>query len=268
MPESPEVQALAEYLADRMIGHRIRSLRVLDHRVAKTRPVADLAGERVNGVIRFGKHLEIDAGADHLVCSFGRHGWALWHDADAPDPGPDAVARLDLETGSTLDIVDTGSFRSVGLWTVAEASDVPGIRKLGTDPADPSFTRADVDRAFRGRRKMLKAILQEQESIAGIGNAYSDEILFAAHLAPTRHASTLSPEEVDRLYTAITTVIRGAVADRRGLAPADMKAAKTAAMRVHGRAGEPCPDGHGTIVDFTFGGTTAQYCPDCQRESP
>jgi len=264
------VQALAEYLAERMIGHRITGFRVLDPRVLKTRPAADLTGERVNGVIRFGKHLEIDAGADHLVVGFGRHGWALWHPPGAPDgdPEPETVARLHLDDGAALDIVDTGAFRSVGLHTVADAHDVPAVKKLGTDPADPSFTRADVTRAVTGRRKQLKAVLQEQETFAGIGNAYSDEILWAARLSPTRHASTLTAAETDRLFTAITTVLRGAIADRRGLAPAEMKAAKTAAMRVHGRGGDPCPEGHGSIVDLPFGGTVAQYCPICQPDAP
>jgi formamidopyrimidine-DNA glycosylase len=265
MPESPEVQALAEFLAQRMIGHRIGAFQVRDHRVLKTRPTPDPAGERVNGVLRFGKYVEVDAGANHLVCSLGRHGWVVWHDAVPGEPeGPDVVARLVLDDGAGFDLVDVGSFRSVGVWVVPDAMDVPGVAKLGPDPADPSFTRGDFDRAVGGRRKQIKAILQEQESLAGIGNAYSDEILYAARIAPTVHASALDRDALDRLFAATTTVIRTAIRDRRGVPLPEMKAAKTAAMKVHGRGGEPCPDCAGTIVDIAFGGTDAQYCPSCQ----
>lgn len=266
MPESPEVQALAEFLAKRMVGHRIRTFTVRDQRVLKTRPAPDPAGEQVNGVLRFGKYLDIDAGANHVVCSLGRHGWVRWHDTlPAEAAGAEVVARLGLDDGATIDLVDAGEFRSVGVWIVPETADVPGVRKLGPDPADLSFTRADFRRAVDGRRKMIKAILQEQESLAGIGNAYSDEILFAAKIAPTVHASALDDDALDRLYTALTTTIRGAIDARRGLPPEEMKAAKVAAMAVHGRTGEPCPGCGGTVVDIAFGGTMAQYCPSCQH---
>ena len=266
MPESPEVQALVDFLAERVIGRRIRGFEVLDFRVLKSRPAAQLTGERINAVLRSGKYIEFDCGDDHLVCSLGRHGWVIWQPQQTRTPDRDAVARVLLDDGAGFDLVDRGDFRSVALWTTADALDVPGIKKLGTDPADPTFTRADVARAVQGRRKQLKAVLQEQESFAGIGNAYSDEILFAARLSPTRLANTLGDAEIDRLFEAMRGVIRGAIADRRGLDPADMKAAKTAAMRVHGRGGEPCPEGNGTIVDIAFAGTTAQYCPACQDE--
>ena len=159
-------------------------------------------------------------------------------------------------------------FRSAALWIVAESSDVAGIAKLGPDPADPVFSQADVDAVTVGRRKQLKAVLQEQESFAGIGNAYSDEILFAARLAPTVPAAQLDGDERSRLYEAMTAQIRGAIAARRGIPIADLKAAKVASMRVHGRAGQTCPRCGGEIVDFTFSGTTAQYCPVCQTAGP
>jgi formamidopyrimidine-DNA glycosylase len=266
MPESPEVQALAEFLAGRMIGHRIRSFTVRDFRVLKSRPTPDPTGVRVNGVLRFGKFVEVDAGANHVVCSLGRNGWVVWHDVMPEEPpGADGVARVTLDDGSGFDLVDNGSFRSVAVWVVPDVSDVAGVAKLGPDPADPSFTRSDFARAVSGRRKQIKAILQEQDSLAGIGNAYSDEILFAARIAPMVHASSLDADALDRLFTATTGVIRGAIAARRGIPLTEMKAVKTAAMKVHGRGGEPCPsECGGTIVDISFGGTIAQYCPTCQ----
>ncbi|KAA9134742.1 DNA-formamidopyrimidine glycosylase family protein [Microbacterium caowuchunii] len=269
MPESPEVQAVVEFLAERMLGGHIRSFDVRDRRVRKAVTAPDPVGARVNGVLRFGKYIDIDAGHSHVVCSLGRHGWVHWHDLLPPEPdGPEVVARLAMEDGAGFDLVDSGSFRSVGVWVVPAVSDVPGVAKLGPDPADASFTRGDFARAVRGRRKQIKAILQEQESLAGIGNAYSDEILHAARVAPTVHASALDDRTLDRLYAATTGVIRQAVTARRGVPLADMKAAKTAAMAVHGRGGEACPDCGGTIADIAFGGTEAQYCPSCQGGIP
>ena len=269
MPESPEVQSLAEFLSARTIGRHVRTFEVRDPRVQKARPAPDPAGARINGVVRFGKYLDIDAGHTHLVFSLGRHGWITWHDRMPDEPeDPDVVARLLLDDDAGFDLVDTGSFRSVGVWVVRDAMDVSGIHKLGPDPADPSFTRGDFDRAVGGRRKQIKAILQEQESLAGIGNAYSDEILHAARILPTAHAAALGAEEIDRLFAATTGIIRGAIADRRGLPPEGMKEAKTAAMSVHGRGGQTCPVCGGTVVDFAFGGTEAQYCPICQGGIP
>jgi len=141
---------------------------------------------------------------------------------------------------------------------------VPGIARLGPDPAADGFTRSAFEAALGGRRKQVKAILQEQESLAGIGNAYSDEILHEARISPVTHASALGDDARARLYDATVCTVREAIDARRGI-PIDMlKAAKVATMRVHGRGGGACPVCGDTIRDFTFAGTSAQYCPTCQ----
>jgi formamidopyrimidine-DNA glycosylase len=276
MPESPEVQALADELDARLAGRRIRDVDVLEFRVNKTRarPLGSTVGERVLGVSRHGKLLDFSLdGSDHLVVSLGRHGWARWGDDEGASPSgeadasaPVALATIVFDDGPPLEFTDAGDFVSLGGWVVDQPTDVPAVAKLGPDPASPGFSRAEFDHAFVGRRKQVKAVLQEQESLAGIGNAYSDEILFAAKVSPVVHASTLSGDELDRLFAATVDTIRAAVDARRGIPIADQKAAKTAAMRVHGRAGEPCPDCGGTIHSFSFASTTAEYCPTCQTD--
>jgi formamidopyrimidine-DNA glycosylase len=277
MPESPEVQALADELDERLAGRAMREVDVLEFRVNKTRarPIGSTVGERVLGVTRHGKLLDLELdGSDHLVVSLGRHGWARWA-AEDPDGAASAEAEVDasapvtlatitFEEGPALEFTDAGDWVSLGFWVVDDPSEVPAVAKLGPDPVSPRFSRAEFDHAFVGRRKQVKAVLQEQESLAGIGNAYSDEILFAAKVSPVAHASTLSAEELDRLFDALVGVIRDATAARRGVPIADLKAAKVAAMQVHGRAGEPCPVCGGTIHSFSFASTTAEYCPDCQ----
>jgi formamidopyrimidine-DNA glycosylase len=271
MPESPEVHAFAEFVADRTTGHTVTSFEVHDFAADKTRRVDPgvLVGGIVSAVVRHGKYVDIAIGERHLVVSFGRHGWGVWRDPDAAgaessEDAPRLLATLTFSDGGSLELIDAGAFRSAAFWIVDAATEVAGVAALGPDPADPDFAQHDVDAVTVGRRKQLKAVLQEQTSFAGIGNAYSDEILFRAGLPPTVHAALLDDAQRARLFDAMTAEIRGAIVARRGIPIADLKAAKVAAMRVHGRAGEPCPVCGGEIVDFTFSGTTAQWCPSCQ----
>ncbi|TFV94064.1 DNA-formamidopyrimidine glycosylase family protein [Leifsonia flava] len=288
MPESPEVQALAEELGARLTGHALTGVDVLEFRTTKTRSRApeSLVGERVTAVTRHGKLLDLAFGAHHLVVSLGRHGWARWGGADAaiddaaaPPSGsapgaaavptdapapPPALVTLAFDDTPVLEFTDAGDWVSLGLWVVDDPAEVPAVAKLGPDPADPTFTREDFDGAVVGRRKQVKAVLQEQESLAGIGNAYSDEILHAAKVSPVVHAASLDADALDRLFDATVATITGAISDRRGVPIAKLKETKVAAMSVHGRAEETCPVCGGTIHDFSFASTTAQYCPNCQ----
>lgn len=269
MPEAPEVEALALFLRERLTGHEVRATELVEGRAWKTRarPLDRLVGRRVTAVTRYGKHIDLDLDGAHLSLGFGRAGWATWQEADASDddaaPAAAVIARLVFDDG-ILGIVDAGDWLSVQLHLVDDPAEVPAVAKLGPDAADPGFSREMLGRALGGRRKQLKALLQEQETLAGIGNAYSDEILFAARLSPTAHASALTDAEVTRLYDALHDTLATAVAERRGVPIAQQKAAKVAAMKVHGRTGEPCPGCGGVVEDIpgTKGG--GQWCPSCQ----
>lgn len=268
MPESPEVQALVEFLDDRLVGSILSGVDVLEFRAVKTRTHTPdtLVGELVVGVHRYGKHLAIDFGTAQLVVSLGRHGWMRWRAADASALAeePPALAELSFDNGDIIEVTDAGSWVSIGLSVVDAAREVDAIAKLGPDPLDTSFDRAAFDRAFGMRRKQIKAILQEQESCAGIGNAYSDEILHVAELSPTTHAAALGSDARTRLFDATVATLRDAADEQRGVPIHQLKAAKVASMRVHGRAGEECPRCGSAVEDLAFGGTTAQWCPACQ----
>ena len=282
MPESPEVQALVEELATQLAGRAITDVDVIEFRVVKTRarPPSALVGERVTGAKRHGKHVDLVLGAQHLVVSLGRHGWARWGngedsitydaavtgaaDADVDAAPAPALVAVEFDDGRTLEFTDAGGWVSLGFSVVDDPGEVAAVAKLGPDPADPAFSRADFDGAVVGRRKQIKAVLQEQESLAGIGNAYSDEILHTAKISPVAHAAALTENELDRLFDATVGTIRSAIDARRGIPIDQLKAVKVAAMQVHGRAGETCPVCGGTILDFSFASTTAQYCPTCQ----
>lgn len=284
MPESPEVQALVDFLGEKATGRRIRDVDLIEFRAAKTRDAlpSTIVGRRVTGATRHGKHVDLqldggDLGGGHLVISLGRHGWVRWRDAAEPSgsaesadtaeadlDAPPALAEFVFDDDSAMAVTDAGSWVSVGLWVVDDPAAVPAIAKLGPDPANPDFSRADFDAALGRRKKQIKAILQEQESIAGIGNAYSDEILHLARVSPVAHAADLGDDERDRLFQATVETVRAAIAARGGIPIARLKEAKVAAMRVHGRTGEACPVCGDTIRDHTFSGASAQYCPTCQ----
>jgi formamidopyrimidine-DNA glycosylase len=280
MPESPEVQALVSELDARLTGRSVTGVDVIEFRVTKTRsrPPSTLIGEQVTGARRYGKLVDLVFGSQHLVISLGRHGWARWRgdaesgeaetgdaesvDAETADAIP--LVSFDFDDGSRLEFTDAGNWVSLGCWVVDDPAEVPAVAKLGPDPADREFSRADFDGAVVGRRKQVKAVLQEQESLAGIGNAYSDEILHTARISPVAHTAVLTDAELDRLFDATVGTIATATRAQHGTRIDQLKATKVASMRVHGRAGEACPVCGDTIRDFSFASTTAEYCPTCQ----
>src|SRR5262249_36864318 len=135
---------------------------------------------------------------------------------------------------------------------------------LGPDPLDPSFTPEVLGSILHGRRTQIKGVLRDQKLIAGIGNAYSDEVLHAAKMSPFRLASSLSPDDIAALHAVIVTTLREAISRSDGLAAGDLKKEKKAGLRVHGRAGQPCPVCGDEIREVSFADSALQYCATCQ----
>ena len=136
---------------------------------------------------------------------------------------------------------------------------------LGPDPLADDFDRAALAALLaKAGRSQLKGVLKDQRVIAGIGNAYSDEILHVARMSPFKPANSLSDEELTILYDAIRTELTGAIQRAEGLAAKDLKSEKKSGMRVHGRKGEPCPVCGDTIAEVSFADSSLQYCPTCQ----
>jgi formamidopyrimidine-DNA glycosylase len=280
MPESPEVEVLARHVRARAEGRRIVALELEEFRVLKTRDrrAEELAGATVSSVARHGKHLSIATDGPVLVVSFGRAGWL--RDIVPPQQAADGdtsevaagavaapVARLRFDDGTGFVFTDAGEWLSFGLSIVGAPSEVASVAKLGPDPLTGAFTRDDLARITSGRRKQLKALLQEQESVAGIGNAYSDEILHVARLSPLMHAAVLTTDELARLYDAIGDVLSGALSARAGVPVDQLKAHKVASMRVHGRTGEACFVCGGEVADIPGSKGSGQYCPVCQGQA-
>jgi formamidopyrimidine-DNA glycosylase len=270
MPELPEVTALVADLGSRLVGREVKRLDIVSFSALKTFEISvdALEGRRIDGITRHGKFLDLTVGDVHLVMHLARAGWIRWREA-APKPskalgrGP-LTARLILDDGSGFDVTEAGTKKSLAIYLVRDPLEVPGIARLGPEPLDASFTEASLARILAGAgRAQIKGVLRNQSVIAGIGNAYSDEILHVAKMSPFKPAS-MPPEDVARLYTAMQSTLRDAIARADGLAASELKAEKKSGMRVHGRTGEPCPICGDIVRQVIFADSTLQYCPTCQ----
>ncbi|WP_312678713.1 zinc finger domain-containing protein, partial [Microbacterium sp.] len=208
-----------------------------------------------------------DAGI-HLVFHLAKAGWLRWYDqlpATVIRPGKTPIAlRVGFGDGSGFDLTEAGTKKSLAVYAVRDPQDVPGIARLGPDPLDPAFTRDAFAALLAGRRTQIKGVLRDQSIIAGIGNAYSDEILHAARMSPYALAAILDGDEVTRLYDAMRATLTDAVAAASGKPPADLKDAKRRGMAVHGRRGETCPVCGDEVRSVFFADNSLEYCPTCQ----
>ncbi|MET7604417.1 DNA-formamidopyrimidine glycosylase family protein [Streptomyces avermitilis] len=270
MPELPEVEALKDFLADHVVGHEVVRVLPVAISVLKTYdpPVTAFEGREITAVRRHGKFLDLDADGLHFVTHLARGGWLHWRDKlpDAPPrPGKGPLAlRVALETGEGFDLTEAGTQKRLAVHVVRDPAEVPGVARLGPDPLADDFDEARLARLLEGERRQIKGALRDQSLIAGVGNAYSDEILHAAKMSPFKLTSSLTPEEIRRLYEALRTTLTEAVERSRGLAAGRLKAEKKTGLRVHGRAGEPCPVCGDTIREVSFSDSSLQYCPTCQ----
>jgi len=275
MPELPEVEALTGFLRERVVGRVVAGVEVGAISVLKTYdpPPTSLAGLEVARVARHGKFLDLDVDGLHLVFHLARAGWLRWSDAlpkTAVRPGKSPLAlrvRLDdpdLAGTPGFDLTEQGTQKRLAVYVVRSPSDVPGIAGLGPDPLDPTFDRAALAAIVNGSRQQVKGLLRDQSVLAGVGNAYSDEVLHAARLSPFAIAGRLGDAEVDRLHEALHGVLSSAVAAAGGRPAKELKDAKRAGMRVHGRTGQPCPICGATVREVSFADSSLQYCPTCQ----
>ena len=272
MPELPEVEGLALDLRGRLTDRAIARVDIAAFSALKTfdPPLSALNGSFVEDVTRHGKFIDISAGGLHLVMHLARGGWVRWRqEVPTLPPKPSnkspMAARVHLDDGSGLDITEAGTKKRLALYVVRDPFDVPGIASLGPDPLDDEFTIEALNAILQDAgRAQVKGVLRHQGTIAGIGNAYSDELLHAAKMSPFKPANTITGDDLQTLYDAIRTVLGEAVARSRGLAAAELKGEKKSNLAVHGRTGLPCPVCGDTVREVSFADSSLQYCPTCQ----
>ena len=272
MPELPEVEGLALDLRGRLDGRAIARVDIAAFSALKTfdPPLTALNGSFVDDVTRHGKFIDVSASGLHFVMHLARGGWVRWRDEvpklpPKPSNKSPMAARVHLDDGSGLDITEAGTKKRLALYVVRDPHDVPGIASLGPDPLDESFTIDVLEGILQqAGRAQVKGVLRHQGTIAGIGNAYSDELLHAAKMSPFKPASSITGDDLQTLYDAIRTVLGEAVERSRGLAAADLKGEKKSNLAVHGRTGLPCPVCGDTVREVSFADSSLQYCPTCQ----
>jgi formamidopyrimidine-DNA glycosylase len=276
VPELPEVHALVTDLGARLGGHEVDRFDVVSFAALKTFAIApnELTGATVTGVSRHGKFLDLSIGEAHLIIHLARAGWIRWREgppslSTRASKGP-LAARLMLAgddtvaAGAGLDITEAGTKKSLAIYLVADPLEVPGIARLGPDPLDASFTEESFARILTtAGRSQIKGVLRNQSVIAGIGNAYSDEILHTAKMSPYKPAA-MPPADIERLYAVMQSTLREAIARADGLAASELKREKKSGLQVHGRTGEPCPVCGDIVRQVIFANSTFQYCPTCQ----
>ena len=270
MPELPEVEALAAFLRERAVGHAIERIEVSAISALKTfnPPITAAAGRPLTGASRHGKFLDVHVGADlHLIVHLARAGWLHYRDAFnaktplKPGSGPIAVrVRLDDESG--FDLTEAGTKKSLAAYFVTDPGLVPGIARLGPDAL--SVSEDEFATVMRSRKGQIKGVLTDQTILAGVGNAYSDEILHAAKMSPFALTNKITDEAMHRLYAAMRSELTDAVARSVGQKAATLKSEKRSGLAVHARTGLPCPVCGDTVREVSFADTSLQYCPTCQ----
>ncbi|MEC3917097.1 Fpg/Nei family DNA glycosylase [Nocardia sp. CDC160] len=272
MPELPEIVALEQFLAEHAVGAVVGRVDVAALSVLKTfdPPVTALQGRDVTGVGHWGKHLGMDCGGLWLITHLSRGGWLRWIDepgASPPKPGKGPLAlRVHFFTpeGATpaFDLTEAGTKKRLAVWVTEDPLSIPGIARLGPDAlavSEPEF--AEI---LHGTSARVKTALTDQTLIAGIGNAYSDEILHSAKLSPFANSGTLDAEQLARLYSAMRATLSDAIQRSVGQDAARLKGEKRSGFQVHARTGLPCPVCGDTVREVSYADKSFQYCPTCQ----
>lgn len=268
MPELPEVEALVDHLRRRAVGQTVQRVDVASLSVLKTfdPPVGALHGRTVTDAHRWGKYLGLQVGDLYLITHLSRAGWMRWSDKLSPVPlkpgkGPIAL-RVYLDEATGFDITEAGTQKRLAVWVVADPTVVPGIAKLGPDALTVGADEFAQLLAHNSGR--IKTVITDQTVIAGIGNAYSDEILHTAKLSPFATASKLTDEQVAALYDAMVSELTDAVDRSVGQQAATLKGEKRSGLQVHARTGMPCPVCADSVREVSFADKSFQYCATCQ----
>lgn len=271
MPELPEVEALADHLRRHAVGLTVGRIDMSALSVLKTfdPPLTALHGQSVTAAQRWGKYLGLQVGDLFLIAHLSRAGWLRWSDTLAATPlrpgkGPIAL-RVHLGTPGEapgFDLTEAGTQKRLAVWLVDDPTRVPGIAALGPDAL--AVSAEDLPGLLAGNTGRIKTVLTDQKVIAGIGNAYSDEILHTARISPFATAAKLTGDQFAALYDAITSVLTDAVTRSVGQQAATLKGEKRSGLQVHARTALPCPVCGDTVREVSFADKSFQYCPTCQ----
>ena len=274
MPELPEVETIKRVIEPQIQGLMIENVMVKRPEVVAY-PAADefcgrLTGQTISHMTRRGKFLVIQLNSnDRMILHLRMTGCLLLTPADCPEEKHTHVV-FRLSNGKELRFSDTRRFGRFWLLKDGEADTYSGTHKLGTEPLDKLLTAEYLNALLGKRKKAIKECLLDQRVIAGIGNIYSDEILFTAGIYPARPANSLNMEEWERLAAAIPERISYFIEVNK-ITPEEYLETKgqdyrnTPFLQVYGQEGKPCPKCGEMLCRMVVGGRGSVYCPVCQK---
>lgn len=273
MPELPEVETIRKTLAAAVVGRKIQAVEVylpkVIHYPGLTAFHTTLVGREITGLLRRGKYLFILLSGEYtLVIHLRMTGQLVYTGAKTPYPKHTHVV-FKLDAGE-LRFTDMRQFGRMYLLPDREARCLPGVKLLGPEPLSPAFTLEWLRAKLAGRARKLKQLLLDQSFIAGIGNIYADEILFAAGLHPERPAHELTPAEICVLFRSIQAILKAGI-EAGGTSVRDYidgmgnNGAYQEKLKVYGREGKQCLLCGAPVARLRLGGRSAYFCKHCQQ---
>lgn len=284
MPELPEITALAAFLDAELAGRTVSELSLASFTVLKTfdPPPTALSGATIESTGRVGKYLTISCGEFSLVAHLSLGGWLVWHKTLPDDAsglakpgragrgkGSAVAARLrvaasDDQPTCGIDFTEAGTAKRLAIWIVRDPSEIDLVATLGPDALDVASDANRWADLFAAHRQQVKGLLRDQRALAGIGNAYSDEILHAAKCSPFAIAAKMTPEQVEAVRFATLDVLAKATTAMTGAPPSGIKKIKHDAYAVHACEGKPCPVCGDIVRSVSFASRSLEYCATCQ----
>ena len=269
MPELPDLTVVAEELVRRVAGRTVTEAAAPTPILLRATPaeLAALRGSVVGQTRRRGKFLLVPMvrgdGEERMLAANAMLAGRFWLVPKGTRVRAKTGLVLRLDDGNELRYVDREMLGKLYLVAPDRLAEIPGWAEMGPDADDPELTLERFRERIRRHPGELKALLRNSRFVAGIGNAYSDEILWEARLAPFRRRATLRPEDVDRLYAAMRSVLAEAIARLRELVPPDIETQHREFLKVHLRGGQPCPR-CGRELRQIGGNEATTFCRTCQ----
>jgi formamidopyrimidine-DNA glycosylase len=275
MPELPDIVVYLEALERRVLGQRVTAVRVTSPSVIRTYdpPYDAPVGRAVTSLHRVGKRIVLGLGREssrrpdvYLVIHLMVAGRLRWEAPGKAIPKKVGLAAIDFENGSLL-LTEQGTHKRAGIWLAADWDGVVSLDRGGIEPLEA--TPEEFAAALRAENRTLKRALTDPRIYSGIGNAYSDEILWEARLSPVRRTSQLTDTETARLQRAVVSSLEEWT-ERLRIEVGDDWPSKVTAFRddmaVHGKFGEPCPRCGSKVQRIVYASNETNYCATCQTE--
>ena len=269
MPELPDLTVVAEELERRVTGRAVLDAAAPTPILVRATPeeLAQLVGTRAGTPARRGKFLllpfERDGDVRRVLAANPMLAGRFWITASNEKVRARTGLRLRLDDSEDLRYVDREMLGKLYLVAPEAMDEIPGWTEMGPDADDPALTLDAFRARIRRHPGELKPLLRNSRFVAGIGNAYSDEILWEARLAPFRKRSTLRDEDVERLYHAMRSVLADATGRIRQSVPPHIETQDRSFLKVHLRGGEPCPR-CGRELRQIGGREATTFCRSCQ----